>query len=141
MQIEDCRTQNAVPQEGPVTIFHYCGVDSFFGIMRDKGIWLSHCRFMNDYAEYVGVLRRARDYLNGLTLSGPQLDFRNALQHLSTLTDESPYLACFSSEADLLSQWRAYADDGAGFAIGFSTNLISSPLRGPSKDNRRRPLP
>ena len=30
------------------------------------------------------------------------------------------FLACFSSRGDLLSQWGAYADEAAGFAIGFS---------------------
>jgi hypothetical protein len=31
------------------------------------------------------------------------------------------YVACFSAERDDLSQWRAYAGDGAGYALGFST--------------------
>ena len=30
------------------------------------------------------------------------------------------YLGCFSEEGDILPQWRSYADDGQGFAIGFS---------------------
>lgn len=29
------------------------------------------------------------------------------------------FISCFSSSGDILSQWRAYADDGAGFSIGF----------------------
>lgn len=29
------------------------------------------------------------------------------------------YAACFSEEKDLLSQWRGYANNGAGVAIGF----------------------
>jgi len=32
------------------------------------------------------------------------------------------YIACFSEKGDLLSQWRAYADDGEGVAIGFDPN-------------------
>src|SRR5262249_7878269 len=31
------------------------------------------------------------------------------------------FVACFSLDGDSLSQWRAYADDGMGVAIGFST--------------------
>lgn len=30
--------------------------------------------------------------------------------------------ACFSREGDLLSQWRAYTNDGIGFAIGFDAD-------------------
>ena len=37
-----------------------------------------------------------------------------------------PYVCCFSSEPDLLSQWRASSDDGAGFAIGFSGDGIDN---------------
>lgn len=34
----------------------------------------------------------------------------------------SPFICCFSSNGDLLSQWRAYAEDGCGFAIGFESD-------------------
>ena len=30
------------------------------------------------------------------------------------------FVSCFSADGDVLSQWRAYADDGHGFAIGFA---------------------
>lgn len=35
------------------------------------------------------------------------------------------YAICFSSERDLLSQWRGYAGDGIGVAIGFRTDILS----------------
>ena len=31
---------------------------------------------------------------------------------------------CFSEERDLLSQWRGYASDGAGFSISFDRNIL-----------------
>ncbi len=34
------------------------------------------------------------------------------------------YITCFSEEADRLSQWRGYADDGKGVAIGFDANCL-----------------
>jgi hypothetical protein len=37
-------------------------------------------------------------------------------------------IASFSKNGDLLSQWRAYADDGAGYAIGFDSNAIYERL-------------
>jgi hypothetical protein len=42
------------------------------------------------------------------------------------------FIACFSTERDVLSQWRAYADDGAGFAIGFNPNYFDLNLSAPS---------
>lgn len=38
--------------------------------------------------------------------------------------DRPSYIACFSTEKDLLSQWRAYADNGSGVAIGFESEVL-----------------
>jgi hypothetical protein len=38
--------------------------------------------------------------------------------------------ACFSKNGDVLSQWRAYADDGKGYSIGFKAqDLIKLQIR------------
>jgi hypothetical protein len=37
-----------------------------------------------------------------------------------TLNRLYPYISCFSENGDSLSQWRAYANDGKGVAIGFN---------------------
>jgi len=37
---------------------------------------------------------------------------------------------CFSTDKDVLSQWRAYADDGKGYVIGFNAKeLLGLPVR------------
>jgi Protein of unknown function (DUF2971) len=37
---------------------------------------------------------------------------------------------CFSQDGDVLSQWRAYADDGKGYAIGFyAKDILKLPIR------------
>lgn len=41
------------------------------------------------------------------------------------LLTETTCLACFCEEADLLSQWRAYGKNGAGYAIGFAPDLLA----------------
>jgi hypothetical protein len=38
-------------------------------------------------------------------------------------------IGCFSLEPDVLSQWRAYADNGRGFAIGFSLKDMNIPAK------------
>jgi len=35
-----------------------------------------------------------------------------------------PFIACLTLEGDQLSQWRSYADDGRGFAIGFRASAL-----------------
>ncbi|WP_159728301.1 DUF2971 domain-containing protein [Methylosinus sp. Ce-a6] len=37
-----------------------------------------------------------------------------------------PVISCFSKDPDVLSQWRAYADDGRGFALGFNGVALNS---------------
>ena len=51
--------------------------------------------------------------------------------HISYLLDmlrydviRSSYITCFSRNGDLLSQWRAYGDDGRGVSIGFNSKLL-----------------
>ncbi|WP_411728244.1 DUF2971 domain-containing protein [Methyloglobulus sp.] len=35
-----------------------------------------------------------------------------------------PFVSCFSLNGDNLGQWRTYADDGRGFAIGFRASML-----------------
>lgn len=37
---------------------------------------------------------------------------------------DSPFIICFTEHRDALSQWRGYADDARGFAIGFRTQFL-----------------
>lgn len=39
------------------------------------------------------------------------------------------YICCFSGDGDLLSQWRAYADDGQGISVGFKKSQIKDFLK------------
>ena len=43
---------------------------------------------------------------------------------MSAVPNTLPLIGCFSKNGDLLSQWRAYAEDGKGFSIGFDSNYI-----------------
>jgi Protein of unknown function (DUF2971) len=43
---------------------------------------------------------------------------------------QMPYFAsCFSGDGDRLSQWRGYADQGRGVAIGFSKRAIADAIK------------
>lgn len=44
---------------------------------------------------------------------------------LSFKGQHSVYVSCFYKEPDILSQWRAYAEDGKGVSIGFDLKKIS----------------
>lgn len=44
-------------------------------------------------------------------------------------------MICFSSNGDLLSQWRAYSDNGKGVSIGFSRKYLNEIIKTESKKN------
>ena len=77
---------------------------------------------MNDEGEYRDGFKIIRDILSEY----PDVDEK-------TTTKMSPdninntfkvLIACFSQRGDILSQWRAYADDGKGFSIGFDLEMV-----------------
>ncbi len=53
----------------PETLYHYCGLSAFSGILKDKQIWLSSADFTNDYTEGKLILREAIAWLVPFQLS------------------------------------------------------------------------
>ena len=78
---------------------------------------------MNDYAEQLWFLGRARKRLDELQQGADQIFISPLIEHFDEM-GSTPYICCFSREGDVLSQWRTYSDDGAGFAVGFSSQWL-----------------
>lgn len=53
------------------------------------------------------------------------------------LSNSRKFISCFSEEPDILSQWRAYADDGAGFSVGFSVDQLEAVKAIPEMNHAR----
>lgn len=102
----------------PRTIYHYCDLNAFLNIIKTKKLWLSSANCMNDPTEvelfYSNLESRNKCVNNPLIEVFTKRNRANA------------FLCCFSSNGDLLSQWRAYGDDGEGIAIGFDGELLES---------------
>jgi hypothetical protein len=72
-----------------------------------------------------------------LTTTGGQLEveigktFIDNVNVMINVANESTIImiSSYSLDGDVLSQWRAYADDGHGFAIGFSKQLMELPAK------------
>ena len=56
-----------------------------------------------------------RDFVTGYQLNKPR-----------------PFIFCLSSEPDILSQWRAYSNDGTGVAIGYDASIFPRRQHFPS---------
>lgn len=125
------------------SIYHYCSADTFIAIIQNRSIRLSDLNKTNDFQEkkwasklIVEVLKE-KLIANGINFSLEEdywyNDFSaNHLQYYENemntiLFDEKPILiACFSKNEDLLSQWRAYGQDGTGICIGLNYKKIKT---------------
>jgi hypothetical protein len=128
------RTEPLASDVTPKVFYHYCSVDAFLGIIRDGLFRLSNLWFMNDSKEvrwFYGIaLEIAGDRLDKLEFgSDPSDAAKEYLQTLKRNLEKRPdfdhvYCGCFSAKPDDLSQWRGYADEGRGLAIGFDLGEI-----------------
>ena len=114
-------------EEVPKTLYHYCDVSAFYGILKSKEIWLSSAYFTNDYSEQKLLIDKAVERLQATT-NDDDREYNDCLVVFLRNFTIPPYIACFSSESDLLSQWRAYCGDGKGFAIGFSVEALQRQI-------------
>ncbi len=104
--------------------YHYCGAQALLSIVQNGSVWASDLRCMNDTRELEHGMALIREAAKGHStdVEGTKI-FEAALAH-KTFSDQVIFAASFSEDRDVLSQWRAYADDGAGYAIGFDVQSL-----------------
>ena len=114
-------------EERPAVVYHYTTPGPFQKMLETGTIWASHALYLNDPSELVHInkvlLRAARELVSrARTHTARQvLEIVSGDKWLNRDEYRSVYVACFSERRDRLSQWRAYTDDGLGFAIGIDT--------------------
>lgn len=104
-------------------IYHYCNVDAFKAIIQNKTLWLSSVYNLNDYKEIHWIKEKVSKKIKEYTNKNNYEKF-NSFIKLYENQQPTVYIASFSQGEDLLSQWRAYANDGYGVAIGFNTEYL-----------------
>lgn len=129
-------------------IYHYCSLDTFSQIIKNKTLRLSDLNKTNDYMEKKWGMQFLYSTLcEELQDKGIVMDLKEyywysdeAHSHIEQLENDiklflnhQTLITCFSIEKDMLSQWRAYGNDGVGIAIGFDYTLLKKLL----KDEKR----
>jgi hypothetical protein len=110
--------------EAPKLIFHYTNDVGLHGILSSGKIWLTDVAGLNDPSELQHGVDVAFEELSSAVNQKNKLeaqfatDFQAALTNRATAISQN-FVCCFSTVGDELSQWRAYADNARGFAIGF----------------------
>jgi len=98
--------------------YHYTSVAGGLGIISSRSVWLTDYRYLNDRRE----LRQGMESL----LSKIPESHRSAFNRAIRWHDMRNHHCVFSlsSSPKILSQWRAYASDGTGFALGLNIQFL-----------------
>ncbi|MFJ3449632.1 DUF2971 domain-containing protein [Pseudomonas sichuanensis] len=101
------------------TYYHYTTVAGCFGILNSRKIWLTDYRYLNDKLELRQGLK------SFLTKIRP--DQRKSLERALQWHDTFNHHCVFSlsHSPKILSQWRAYASDGGGMALGLNSTFLN----------------
>lgn len=122
-------------------VFHYTGANGLTGILTSDTLWFTDIRCLNDPSEFHFGRDLALDALKSeAEHAGADPLVRVFCERMlsgldSALQQFAMFVGSFSKNADELSQWRGYADNGRGFCIGFSkrileeTDLQADPLK------------
>jgi hypothetical protein len=119
---------NSMPP--PPVIYHYTNDVGLKGILESGTAWLTDMFDLNDPSEVRHGFSHAVNILNARAASGPpesklfarQFEAFNAEGGIQAAAH---YFVCsFSANGDDLGQWRAYADNGRGYALGFDAKVI-----------------
>ncbi len=101
-------------------LYHYCSGMAFHAMLGSANptVWQSAMTQSNDAMEGKLVRETLQRMAKRDGLTPQQITWM--LAAADEVGESVDCLAfCMSSNGDLLSQWRGYADDGAGFSIGF----------------------
>lgn len=131
------QTNVSQKKEYPQCVYHYCSVPTMLSIIENSCLWMSDGLKTNDSLERVWLKEKIKEVIEELFLGNAKdgrkgnheqekqiiLDWIEKCvgNQIPATKEEKYFLLCFSEQNDLLSQWRAYGDDGKGVAIGFNT--------------------
>jgi len=114
------------------TVYHYTNRAGLWGILSSGKIWLTDIYGLNDPSEVTHGIKCAlkilaieskkesqavKDFADNIIATFEREDIKNVAFFS---------VACFSKTYKDLGQWRAYGDDGNGFAIGFDGKLLEN---------------
>ncbi len=108
------------------TLFHYTSARGLLGILEAGNIYASSAYHLNDSKEFRYAIDLMIEQVRARLIPKKGLlraTYEELLEQLPTTAREAQvFVASFSEEGDLLSQWMAYSGPTNGFALGFSSD-------------------
>lgn len=101
-------------------VYHYTSLNGLISIIENQTIYCTNLDYLNDKKEFKHGVSLILRVIDRLKQEKYELDILDKVeQNIDTINKSERYVTCFSKNGDLLSQWRAYANQGKGVAIGF----------------------
>jgi hypothetical protein len=155
MTMEEHGSGETNGQTEPELLYHYTTQEGLLGIVEKKKIWASHLQYLNDTSEGQIFTKLFRDELSQrrtteseeplsqfwklAQLKRPSVDHQESQiqfadkealllgsSAFSWISGQDAFVASFSEQGDLLSQWRAYSGAAGGYSICFSRTYLKS---------------
>jgi Protein of unknown function (DUF2971) len=134
-ELEEWWKKEIAPGEDAYTndqlIYHYTDVSGLKGIVENGHFWFTDHLHLNDPGELKFGLqcaaKAAAKVLPNPSAAGDELVRGLAIETIADLANQlvGIYLACFSEKPNDLGQWRAYADNGRGVALGMPRSIFA----------------
>ena len=132
----------------PSTIYHYTNDVGLRGIIETGKIWLTDIFNLNDPSELSHGFSHAVKILNSKAVDGHpssklfSQEFEKFLTQGGIPAVAHFFVCSFSSTGDDLGQWRAYADNGRGYALGFDVKELENAFtrEGDMSNNHTFPI-
>jgi len=124
----------------PDKIFHYTDDVGLRGILEHGTLWLTDIFSLNDPSELRHGINLTLQAIESLEGKVDSIDlflksFRSIVDQ--GLVDVTNFFVCsFSHNGDELGQWRAYANNGKGYAIGFNAAVLEQDFGKTSQANK-----
>jgi hypothetical protein len=122
----------------PPIVYHYTNDVGLKGILETGKLWLSDIFSLNDPSELTHGFSFANSILSARATDDETKSFATRFDEFATrggLSGSAHFFSCsFSSCADDLGQWRAYADNGRGYSMGFETKQLKDAFSKASAD-------
>jgi len=128
LRIQQYRKEVIFAPPFPAVIYHYTSREGFAGILESDRLWATHAGHLRDTSEIehgCGVVRALLQKRRTAAKSAvARAFFDKALTSFNLNELFGIYVASFSEDGDLVSQWETYADRARGVSIGVPTERL-----------------
>lgn len=120
---------SCIPNTAPPKLYHYTDPFGLDGISRSGQLWVGPARLLNDSSEVSYFAQEVRNAIDskrseiakGRDITPTDLQKLRRLELFLRASATSVFILSLTEMHDQLSQWRAYANNGQGYAIGIPT--------------------